>query len=84
MGVGMVMLNKRLENATGLGEIFFLIIILTVFLLDSEKKLSLLSEEQEATSTLVETIRQSIQHNDVLKPINLLSQLIKPDMKRQR
>ncbi|XP_047685937.1 DENN domain-containing protein 4C isoform X4 [Prionailurus viverrinus] len=51
---------------------------------NSEKKLSLLSEEQEATSTLVETIRQSIQHNDVLKPINLLSQLIKPDMKRQR
>ncbi|XP_030148613.1 DENN domain-containing protein 4C isoform X4 [Lynx canadensis] len=51
---------------------------------NSEKKLSLLSEEQEATSTLVETIRQSIQHNDVLKPINLLSALIKPDMKRQR
>uniref|UniRef100_A0A452RE14 DENN domain containing 4C n=1 Tax=Ursus americanus TaxID=9643 RepID=A0A452RE14_URSAM len=51
---------------------------------NSEKKLTLLSEEQAATSTLVETIRQSIQHNDVLKPINLLSQLIKPDMKRQR
>ncbi|XP_069332606.1 DENN domain-containing protein 4C [Eulemur rufifrons] len=51
---------------------------------NSEKKLSLLSEEQQATSTLVETIRQSIQHNDVLKPINLLSQLMKPDMKRQR
>ncbi|XP_045418514.1 DENN domain-containing protein 4C isoform X2 [Lemur catta] len=51
---------------------------------NSEKKLSLLSEEQEATSTLVETIRQSIQRNDVLKPINLLSQLMKPDMKRQR
>ncbi|XP_075864888.1 DENN domain-containing protein 4C isoform X2 [Microcebus murinus] len=51
---------------------------------NSEKKSSLLSEEQQATSTLVETIRQSIQHNDVLKPINLLSQLMKPDMKRQR
>ncbi|XP_037351018.1 DENN domain-containing protein 4C isoform X2 [Talpa occidentalis] len=51
---------------------------------NSEKKLSLLSEEQQATSTLVETIRQSIQHNDVLKPIHLLSQQVKPDMKRQR
>eukprot|EP00069_Balaena_mysticetus_P009334 bmy_20155T0 len=51
---------------------------------NSEKKLSLLSEEQEATSALVETIRQSIQHNDVLKPINLLSQQMKGDMKRQR
>uniref|UniRef100_A0A8C8YU29 DENN domain containing 4C n=1 Tax=Prolemur simus TaxID=1328070 RepID=A0A8C8YU29_PROSS len=51
---------------------------------NSEKKLSLLSEEKQATSTLVETIRQSIQRNDVLKPINLLSQLMKPDMKRQR
>ncbi|XP_042638432.1 DENN domain-containing protein 4C [Orycteropus afer afer] len=52
--------------------------------LNSEKKLSLLSEEQQATSTLVERIRQSIQHNDVLKPITLLSQQMKPDMKRQR
>lgn len=83
-------MNKRLENATTLGEkknFFFsqFRVLLTVFLLlDSEKKLTLLSEEQAATSTLVETIRQSIQHNDVLKPINLLSQLIKPDMKRQR
>uniref|UniRef100_A0A2K6KQS7 DENN domain containing 4C n=1 Tax=Rhinopithecus bieti TaxID=61621 RepID=A0A2K6KQS7_RHIBE len=51
---------------------------------NSEKKSSLLSEEQEATSTLVETIRQSIQHNNVLKPINLLSQQMKPGMKRQR
>ncbi|XP_008582987.1 PREDICTED: DENN domain-containing protein 4C [Galeopterus variegatus] len=51
---------------------------------NSEKKLSLLSEEQQATSTLVEIIRQSIQHNDVLKPINLLSEQMKPDMKRQR
>lgn len=45
--------------------------------LDSEKKSSLLSEEQQATSTLVEIIRQSIQQNDVLKPINLLSQQMK-------
>lgn len=52
--------------------------------LNSEKKLSLLSEEQQATSTLVESIRQSIQHNDVLKPISLLSQHMKPDTKRQR
>ncbi|XP_074217623.1 DENN domain-containing protein 4C isoform X3 [Camelus bactrianus] len=51
---------------------------------NSEKKLSVLSEEQQATSTLVETIRQSIQHNDVLKPINLLSQQMKVAMKRQR
>ncbi|XP_060055607.1 DENN domain-containing protein 4C isoform X2 [Erinaceus europaeus] len=51
---------------------------------NSEKKLSLLSEEQQATNTLVEAIRQSIQHNDVLKPISLLSQQMKPDMKRQR
>ncbi|TKC49616.1 hypothetical protein EI555_000880, partial [Monodon monoceros] len=50
---------------------------------NSEKK-SLLSEEQQTTSALVETIRQSIQHNDVLKPINLLSQQMKGDMKRQR
>ncbi|KAM9206937.1 DENN domain-containing protein 4C isoform 1-T1 [Dugong dugon] len=52
--------------------------------LNSEKKLPLLSEEQQATNTLVESIRQSIQHNDVLKPINLLSQQMKPDIKRQR
>ncbi|XP_036290036.1 DENN domain-containing protein 4C isoform X2 [Pipistrellus kuhlii] len=51
---------------------------------NSEKKSSVLSEEQQATSTLVETIRQSIQRNDVLQPINLLSQQIKPDKKRQR
>ncbi|ELK29327.1 DENN domain-containing protein 4C [Myotis davidii] len=51
---------------------------------DSEKKSSVLSEEQQATSTLVETIRQSIQRNDVLQPINLLSQQMKPDKKRQR
>nr|XP_045004620.1 DENN domain-containing protein 4C isoform X1 [Jaculus jaculus] len=52
--------------------------------LNSEKKPSLLSAEQQATSTLVEAIRQSIQHNDVLKPISLLSHQLKPDMKRQR
>ncbi|EDL76018.1 rCG23015, isoform CRA_a [Rattus norvegicus] len=52
--------------------------------LNSEKKLSLLSEEQQAANALVETIRQSIQQNDVLKPINLLSQQMKPDTKRQR
>ncbi|XP_040819087.1 DENN domain-containing protein 4C isoform X2 [Ochotona curzoniae] len=51
---------------------------------NSEKKLSVLSEEQQATSTLVEAIRQSIQHNDVLKPISLLSQHMKPNVKRQR
>lgn len=51
---------------------------------NSEKKLSPLSEEQQATSTLVETIRQSIQHNNVLKPISLLLQQMKPDKKRQR
>ncbi|EHB03509.1 DENN domain-containing protein 4C [Heterocephalus glaber] len=51
---------------------------------NSEKKLCLLSEEQEAMSTLVETITQSIQHNDVLKPITLLSQQMKPDVRRQR
>ncbi|XP_038191490.1 DENN domain-containing protein 4C isoform X2 [Arvicola amphibius] len=49
--------------------------------LNSEKKPS---EEQQAASALVETIRQSIQQNDVLKPINLLSQQLKPDVKRQR
>lgn len=52
--------------------------------LDSEKKPSLLSEEQQAASALVETIRESIQQNDVLKPINLLAQQMKPDTKRQR
>ncbi|XP_072453146.1 DENN domain-containing protein 4C isoform X2 [Notamacropus eugenii] len=51
---------------------------------NSEKKSSLVAEEQQATSTLVENIRQSIQHNDVLKPINLLLQKVKPDVKRQR
>lgn len=82
------MLKRKLENATIWRKTSLIrvdkYILLFVFLLDSEKKLSLLSEEQQATSTLVETIRQSIQHNDVLKPINLLSQQMKPDKKRQR
>ncbi|XP_012383334.2 DENN domain-containing protein 4C isoform X5 [Dasypus novemcinctus] len=52
--------------------------------LNSEKKVSLQSEDKQATSTLVETIRQSIQHNDVVKPIHLLSQQMKPGVKRQR
>uniref|UniRef100_A0A8C6HJL7 DENN domain containing 4C n=1 Tax=Mus spicilegus TaxID=10103 RepID=A0A8C6HJL7_MUSSI len=52
--------------------------------LNSEKKPSLLSEQQQAAGALVETIRQSIQQNDVLKPINLLSQQMKPGTKRQR
>ncbi|XP_006881342.1 PREDICTED: DENN domain-containing protein 4C [Elephantulus edwardii] len=52
--------------------------------LNSEKKLPLVSEEQQAMSSLAERIRQSIQHNDVLKPINLLAQQMKPDSKRQR
>ncbi|XP_074055992.1 DENN domain-containing protein 4C isoform X4 [Macrotis lagotis] len=52
--------------------------------LNSEKKSTFESEDQQATSTLVENIRQSIQHNDVLKPINLLLQKVKPDVKRQR
>ncbi|XP_023571586.1 DENN domain-containing protein 4C isoform X2 [Octodon degus] len=51
---------------------------------NSEKKLCLLSEEQQAASDVVETIRQSIQHNDVLKPITVLSEQVKPDVKRQR
>uniref|UniRef100_A0A8C2V6Q2 DENN domain containing 4C n=2 Tax=Chinchilla lanigera TaxID=34839 RepID=A0A8C2V6Q2_CHILA len=50
----------------------------------SEKKGCLLSEEQQATSALVEAVRQSIQHNDVLKPITLLSQQMRPDVQRQR
>ncbi|XP_077004186.1 DENN domain-containing protein 4C isoform X2 [Tamandua tetradactyla] len=52
--------------------------------LSSEKKFSLLSEEKQAMSTLVENIRESIQHNDVVKPIHLLSRQMKPGVKRQR
>ncbi|KAL8203101.1 UNVERIFIED_CONTAM: DENN domain-containing protein 4C [Gekko kuhli] len=49
----------------------------------TEKKPSIASDEQQAISTLVENIRLSIQHNDVVKPINLLVQQ-KPSRKRQR
>ncbi|KAF4804829.1 DENN domain-containing protein 4C [Turdus rufiventris] len=50
----------------------------------SEKKLSTLAEDQQAINTLIENIKLSIQHNDVVKPINLLLQKVKPDVKRQR
>uniref|UniRef100_A0A8C6XLR1 DENN domain containing 4C n=1 Tax=Naja naja TaxID=35670 RepID=A0A8C6XLR1_NAJNA len=50
----------------------------------AEKKPSVNSEEQQAISTLVENIKLNIQHNDVLKPINLLVQRVKRDEKRQR
>ncbi|XP_067409240.1 DENN domain-containing protein 4C isoform X4 [Emydura macquarii macquarii] len=50
----------------------------------AEKKPSVASEDQQATSTLVENIKLSIQNNNVVKPINLLLQKVKPDIKRQR
>uniref|UniRef100_A0A670ZIZ8 DENN domain containing 4C n=1 Tax=Pseudonaja textilis TaxID=8673 RepID=A0A670ZIZ8_PSETE len=50
----------------------------------AEKKPSVNSEEQQAISTLVENIKLSIQHNDVVKPLNLLVQRVKRDEKRQR
>ncbi|XP_065517219.1 DENN domain-containing protein 4C isoform X4 [Lathamus discolor] len=50
----------------------------------SEKRLSTLAEDQQATNTLLENIKLSIQHNNVVKPINLLLQKVKPDVKRQR
>ncbi|ETE61177.1 DENN domain-containing protein 4C, partial [Ophiophagus hannah] len=50
----------------------------------AEKKPSVNSEEQQAISTLVENIKLNIQHNDVVKPINLLVQRVKRDEKRQR
>ncbi|XP_071436782.1 DENN domain-containing protein 4C isoform X2 [Pithys albifrons albifrons] len=50
----------------------------------SEKRPSTLTEDQEATNTLLENIKLSIQHNDVVKPINLLLQKVKLDVKRQR
>ncbi|XP_066425012.1 DENN domain-containing protein 4C isoform X10 [Molothrus aeneus] len=50
----------------------------------SEKKPSTLAEDQQATNTLLESIKLSIQHNDVMKPINLLLEKVKPDVKRQR
>ncbi|OXB63773.1 hypothetical protein ASZ78_013276 [Callipepla squamata] len=50
----------------------------------SEKKLSAVAEDQQATNTLLENIKLSIQHNNVVKPIHLLVQKVKPDVKRQR
>uniref|UniRef100_A0A8C6JTL0 Uncharacterized protein n=1 Tax=Melopsittacus undulatus TaxID=13146 RepID=A0A8C6JTL0_MELUD len=50
----------------------------------SEKRPSTLAEDQQATNTLLENIKLSIQHNNVVKPINLLLQKVKPDVKRQR
>ncbi|XP_061211262.1 DENN domain-containing protein 4C isoform X2 [Neopsephotus bourkii] len=50
----------------------------------SEKTPSTLAEDQQATNTLLENIKLSIQHNNVVKPINLLLQKVKPDVKRQR
>ncbi|KAM8984665.1 DENN domain-containing protein 4C isoform 5-T7 [Ara ararauna] len=50
----------------------------------SEKRPSTLAEDQQATNTLLENIKLSIQHNNVVKPINLLLQNVKPDVKRQR
>ncbi|XP_030326507.1 DENN domain-containing protein 4C isoform X5 [Strigops habroptila] len=50
----------------------------------SEKRPSILAEDQQAINTLLENIKLSIQHNNVVKPINLLLQKVKPDVKRQR
>ncbi|NWU59562.1 DEN4C protein, partial [Dromas ardeola] len=50
----------------------------------SEKRPSTVAEDQQETNTLLENIKLSIQHNDVVKPINLLLQKVKPDVKRQR
>ncbi|XP_040397986.1 DENN domain-containing protein 4C isoform X2 [Cygnus olor] len=50
----------------------------------SEKRLSTVAEDQQAVNTLLENIKLSIQHNDVVKPIHLLLQNVKPDVKRQR
>ncbi|XP_055555600.1 DENN domain-containing protein 4C isoform X4 [Falco cherrug] len=50
----------------------------------SEKRPSTMAEDQLATNTLLENIKLSIQHNDIVKPINLLLQKVKPDVKRQR
>ncbi|XP_052557546.1 DENN domain-containing protein 4C isoform X4 [Tympanuchus pallidicinctus] len=50
----------------------------------SEKKPSTVAEDQQATHTLLENIKLSIQHNNVVKPIHLLLQKVKPDVKRQR
>ncbi|XP_071587418.1 DENN domain-containing protein 4C isoform X2 [Heliangelus exortis] len=50
----------------------------------SEKRLSTVAEDEQAISTLLEDIKLSIQHNNVVKPINLLLQKVNPDVKRQR
>uniref|UniRef100_A0A8C3C3J3 DENN domain containing 4C n=1 Tax=Cairina moschata TaxID=8855 RepID=A0A8C3C3J3_CAIMO len=50
----------------------------------SEKRLSTVAEDQQAVNTLLENIKLSIQHNNVVKPIHLLLQNVKPDVKRQR
>ncbi|NWX92936.1 DEN4C protein, partial [Nothoprocta pentlandii] len=50
----------------------------------AEKRSSIIAEDEQATNTLLESIKQSIQNNDVSKPINLLVQKVKPDVKRQR
>lgn len=50
----------------------------------TDKKVPIASEDQQATSTLVDNIKLSIQHNDVVKPISLLVQKTKGDEKRQR
>ncbi|NXU48537.1 DEN4C protein, partial [Turnix velox] len=50
----------------------------------SEKRPSTVIEDQQETNTLLENIKLSIQHNDVVKPIKLLLQKVKPDVKRQR
>ncbi|XP_052635078.1 DENN domain-containing protein 4C isoform X5 [Harpia harpyja] len=50
----------------------------------SEKTPATVAEDQQATKTLLENIKLSIQHNNVVKPINLLLQKVKPDVKRQR
>ncbi|KAM6304162.1 DENN domain-containing protein 4C isoform 1-T1 [Podargus strigoides] len=50
----------------------------------SERRPSTVAEDQQATNSLLENIKLSIQHNNVVKPINLLLQKVKPDVKRQR
>ncbi|XP_072715000.1 DENN domain-containing protein 4C isoform X3 [Ciconia boyciana] len=50
----------------------------------SEKRPSTVAEDQQAINTLLENIKLSIQCNNVVKPINLLLQKVKPDVKRQR
>ncbi|XP_049652489.1 DENN domain-containing protein 4C isoform X3 [Accipiter gentilis] len=50
----------------------------------SEKTPTTVAEDQQATKALLENIKLSIQHNNVVKPINLLLQKVKPDVKRQR